>query len=250
MQALVNAVTDGVSRCRADLPAGSGLYTDGSMSKNNRVYDLVVDRLVNARYAFGERLLVKELAAETGASRQPIMSALNRLSTDGFVQIIPQVGCQVINPSIDEIADFFLLFQRLEGILAELAARRRTDEDLDTLRRVQRRIMSQEDVSDRSPRAYAELNRDFHHAIHVIARSPMLEEKQRSHFNMSDFFITHSVGFGAFMSDAAPEHDIIIEAIARQEPERARLEAESHIAAIASNVLAGLAGRTATATAA
>lgn len=210
------------------------------MSKNNRIYDLVVERLVNARYAFGESLLVKELANETGASRQPIMSALNRLSTDGFVRIVPQVGCQVIDPSIDEIADFFLLFQRLEGVLAELAARRRTEADIDALRRVQRQIMSHEEASGRSPRAYAELNRDFHHTIHVIARSPMLEEKQRSHFNMSDFFINHSVGFGEFMSDAAREHDKIIEAIAKQEPERARLEAESHIAAIASNVVSGL----------
>jgi len=48
------------------------------------------------------------------------------------------------------------------------------------------------------------------------------------------------------MSNAAREHDTIIEAIAKQEPERARLEAESHIAAIASNVLSGL-GRAAAA---
>jgi len=211
------------------------------LSKNNRIYDLVIERLVTARYRFGERLLVKELAAETGASRQPIMAALNRLTADGFVKIIPQVGCQVINPSRDEIADFFLLFQRLEGVLAELAAKRRTEEELRVLNLAQRRIMTHEEGQDRSPRTYAELNRDFHHAMHLMAHSPMLEEKQRSHFNMSDFFITHSVGFSSFMSDAARDHDKIIDAIAKQQTERARLEAESHIAAIASNVLSGLA---------
>ncbi|MEQ8936893.1 MAG: GntR family transcriptional regulator, partial [Amphiplicatus sp.] len=68
------------------------------MSKSSEIYDLVVERLVNAGYAFGDRLLVKELSAETGASRQPIMSALNRLSAEGFVRIVPQVGCEVINP--------------------------------------------------------------------------------------------------------------------------------------------------------
>lgn len=212
-----------------------------ALSKNNRVYDLIVDRLVNARYAFGERLLVKELALETGASRQPIMSALNRLSADGFVRIIPQVGCQVIDPTAAEIADFFLLFQRLEGVLAELAAQRRTEDELRTLQRAQQRIIAHEQAAERSALTYAELNRDFHHAMHLMAHSPMLAEKQRSHFNMSDFFITHSAGFGSFMSDAAREHDKIIDAIVRQEPERARLEAESHIAAIASNVQAGLA---------
>jgi len=210
------------------------------LSKNNKIYDLIIDRLVNAGYAFGDRLLVKELAAETGASRQPIMAALNRLSADGFVKIIPQVGCQVINPSRDEISDFFLLFQRLEGVLVELAAKRRTEEQLRALKSAQRRIMAVEEAEERQPALYAELNRDFHHAMHLMAHSPMLAEKQRSHFNMSDFFITHSAGFSSFMSDAAREHDKIIDAIAKQQPERARLEAESHIAAVASAVISGL----------
>ncbi len=219
---------------------GASKLRTTALSKNNKIYDLIIDRLVNAGYAFGDRLLVKEIAAETGASRQPIMSALNRLSADGFVRIIPQVGCQVINPSRDEIADFFLLFQRLEGVLVELAAKRRTEEQIRALKASQRRIMALESEKDPSPSTYAELNRDFHHTMHLMAHSPMLAEKQRSHFNMSDFFITHSAGFGSFMSDAAREHDKIIDAIVKQQPERARLEAETHIAAVASNVLAGM----------
>ena len=50
------------------------------MSKRNEIYDFIIQRLVKAHYGFGDRLLVKELSQETGASRQPIMSALNRLS--------------------------------------------------------------------------------------------------------------------------------------------------------------------------
>lgn len=42
------------------------------------------------------------------------------------------------------------------------------------------------------------------------------------------------------MTNAVREHDQIIDAIANRQPERARLEAESHIAAVASAVLAGL----------
>ena len=216
------------------LHAGRG----NALSKNNKVYDLVIDRLVSAHYAFGDRLLVKELSAETGASRQPIMSALNRLSADGFVRIIPQVGCQVINPSRDEIADFFLMFQRMEGVLVELAAIRRTDGQLAELSRIQQRLIATEQMGDAA--THAALNRDFHHQMHEMARSPLLDEKQRANFNMSDFFITHSAGFAAFMSDAVQEHEQIIDAIARQQPERARLVAEAHIAAVASAVLSGM----------
>ena len=46
------------------------------MSKSNEVYDLVIERLIHADFTFGDRLLVRELAEETGASRQPCTSSL------------------------------------------------------------------------------------------------------------------------------------------------------------------------------
>ncbi len=210
------------------------------MSKSNEVYDFIVDRLVNAHYRFGDRMLVKELSTETGASRQPIMSALNRLSVEGFVSIVPQVGCEVISPSQDEIADFFHLFQLIEGLLAELAANRRTERDIERLQTAQRRINVLLESENPSVREYVRLNRDFHCALHLMSHSPLLERKQRNNFNMADFFISHSVGFGAIMTEAVREHDRIIEAVVKQDPNRARLEAESHFASIAGSVLSSL----------
>lgn len=209
------------------------------MSKRNDIYDLIVARLVKAEYGFGERLLVKELSSETGVSRQPIMSALNRLSVDGFVRIVPQVGCEVIDPGPQEISDFFLMFQRMEGLLAELAAQRRTPEQLRALKAVQIQLSMLGTGADEID-GYVQLNRDFHHAIHVMAGSPLLDQKQRNNFNMCDFFITHSSGFEPFQKDAIAEHGQVIDAIERQQAERARLVAETHIAAVATAVLAGL----------
>lgn len=210
------------------------------MSKSNEVYNFIVDRLVNAHYGFGDRLLVKELSAETGASRQPIMSALNRLSVEGFVTIIPQVGCEVISPSRDEIADFFQLFQLIEGLLADLAAKRRTEEDIQRLEAAQRQIQGLSETKKPSVKEFVRINREFHRALHLMAHSPLLDRKQRNNFNMADFFITNSVGFKALISDAAREHDRIIDAVVQQDSNRARLEAESHFASIASAVIASL----------
>lgn len=213
------------------------------MSKNTEIYELVIDRLVSAQYGFGERLLVKELAAETGASRQPIMSAINRLSAEGFVRIIPQVGCEVISPGPEEIADFFLLFQRIEGLLAELAARRRIESDLLELSIAQQRLIAHIASSAPSPPIYLQLNQAFHRTVYEIARSPLLGRKQRNNFNMSDFFITHSVGFGALMPNAPGEHDQIIDAIRARDGDGARQEAEAHIGAVAEAVLSSLSAR-------
>jgi DNA-binding GntR family transcriptional regulator len=208
------------------------------LSKSSQVYELVTKRLVSAEYAFGERIFVKELGAETGASRQPIMSALNRLGADGFVCIIPQVGCEVINPSRDEIADFFLMFQRMEGLLAELAAQRRSQEQVDKLMSIQTQLISI--GTPEHGRDYGEANRVFHHHIHLMAASPLLAQRQRNNFNMSDFFINHTAGFPEFMSESIAEHEPIIHAISKQQPERARLFAEAHIEAVADTVLSHL----------
>lgn len=199
-----------------------------------------MERLVTASYDFGERLFVKHLTEETGASRQPIMSALNRLSTEGFVNIVPQVGCEVIHPSKQEIADFFLLFEKLEGLLVRLAAARRTEDQLLELNIVQQRILAVSRSSTASPTKYAQLNRTFHNTMHQMAQSPLLTRKQRNNFNMCDFFITHSVGFKSFMTDAAEEHNKIIAAITAQDADLAASLAEKHLSEIAKSVLAGL----------
>jgi DNA-binding GntR family transcriptional regulator len=210
-----------------------------SPSKQSEIYDLLVQRLVSARYAFGERVLVRELATEFGVSRQPIMTALNWLAADGFVRIIPQVGCQVISPDRNAIADFYLMFQRMEGLLAELAAARRTDQQLAELREQQRRIVSMAADQEALREHYAELNRNFHQTIAAMADSALVEEKQSANFNMSDFFINHAIGFDTLGAGVAQEHEPIIDAIARREPSGARRAAEEHIASVAAAILAG-----------
>ena len=210
-----------------------------SPSKQNEIYDVLVQRLVAARYSFGERILVRELGTEFGVSRQPVMTALNWLAADGFVRIIPQVGCQVINPDRNAIADFYLMFQRMEGLLAELAAARRTEQQLEGLREQQRRIASIADDRETLREHYAELNRNFHRMVAAMAHSALVEEKQSSNFNMSDFFINHAVGFDTLGAGVLQEHEAIIDAIARREPSGARRAAEDHIASVAARILAG-----------
>ena len=210
------------------------------MSKKEEIYDRLIDRLVHAHYAFGERLLVKEIAADTGISRQPIMAALARLAAEGFVRIIPQVGCQVVAPDHDAIADFFLMFQRMEGLLAELAADRHDDRQLRGLVSVHRQIQALDLAPAGARQDYIELNRQFHRTIHAMANSPLLAIKQRSNFAMSDFFISQSTDFETFVPDAIGEHAAIIAAIEARDAERTRALAETHIDSVAKAVLAGL----------
>ena len=48
-------------------------------SKKETVHDTLLERIVNGDYRMGEKILIKRLIEETGASRQPVMSALSDL---------------------------------------------------------------------------------------------------------------------------------------------------------------------------
>ncbi len=72
-----------------------------SGSKTDQIYDALRTRLMQGHYQFGEVLSTYELAQEFGVSRRPVMDAAMRLASEGFISIIPQVGCRVIIPDED-----------------------------------------------------------------------------------------------------------------------------------------------------
>ena len=205
------------------------------------MYDALLERFVNGDYRFGQALLVKDIAAETGASKHPIMSALKELRAQGFVLITAQVGCQVVSPGPDAIADFFVMFSRMEGVMAEFAARRRLPEEIDRLERINAQVARLPRRDAASGERYRVLNRDFHGTIHQMGRSPALHERLRTGWAMSDFLISQSNEFNRRLNQAAAEHDEIIRAIADGAAARARAAMEGHILGFRLRVIENLA---------
>lgn len=201
-----------------------------------RTYEQIKERLLNGRYASGERLAVDRFAAEFGVSKQPVMEALHRLSGDGLVAIRPQVGCQVAAYTPNETADFFTLFSGIEAAIAEVAAARRTDAQLARLAAVSHQIRSLTDDSDPQTRAhtYRVRNREFHAVIHDMAHSRIMAETSRRMWDLCDFLITTtglSRPLHAAIEDRHADHERLRDALARGDAAAARREMGEHILA-------------------
>ncbi len=208
------------------------------MRKKDQVREEILARLLDGTYKFGDPISVKAFSEETGISRQPIMTALSTLGAEGFVTVVAQVGCEVASPTADEINDFYLMFERLEGLMAELAAKRRTEEQVRKLKSINMQISTIDNKDSDATETYRLLNREFHALIHEMANSPLLVERQGNIFTMSDFFIVQTVGFIPHLRNAAEEHQEMIEAIAAKDPAAARLAAERHIREVSHHVMA------------
>jgi hypothetical protein len=99
-------------------PSSSGVRP-AAVSSGRRlapvIYELLKQRLLDGAYRAGERLPVEALKAEFDVSKQPVMDALRRLSSDGLVEIIPQVGCRVAVYDSAYVSDFFAIFGGMEA---------------------------------------------------------------------------------------------------------------------------------------
>ncbi|PRY05952.1 GntR family transcriptional regulator [Paraburkholderia sp. BL25I1N1] len=205
------------------------------------VYQELLRRFVSGQYSFGERISVKDLSAETGVSRQPVMTAMLKLSLAGFVKIRPQVGCEVITPTSSEITDFFLMFGRMESLMAELAATRKTPEHINRLHLTNRQIAMLQESPAASGEAFRVLNRDFHSTIHSAAAAPGVHRFIVQQWEMADFFLAQADAFADHLEGAVAEHLEMIDAIDSGSGQRASQLTQEHIANFCTLVLNRLA---------
>lgn len=198
------------------------------------LYDVIKTRLMEGKYAAGEKIVVEAIRQEFGVSKQPVMDALRRLSSDKLVHIIPQVGCEVVSYSPQEVEDFYTLFGGFEGTIAAVAATRRTDAQLLELDLISSRVDGLIASADPVIRAhgYRVHNREFHAGVHAMAHSRIMAETSQRMWDLSDFLI-NTAGITNPLSSALPErqhdHREITEAIRNRDGQSARAAMERHI---------------------
>lgn len=204
------------------------------------LYDELKTQLLEGRYAAGARLSVEDIRMQFEVSKQPVMEAMRRLASDGLVRITPQVGCEVARYEPLEVADFFRLFGSFEAAIAEVAAERRSAEQLQALDDVSRRVLALAEVADPLQRihSYRLLNREFHGVIHEMAQSTIMVEASKRMWDLSDFLI-NTTGLAQSMETGLDlrqdDHDAIRDALAAGDGAAARREMERHIAATLQN---------------
>jgi len=86
----------------------------------------------------GTHLVESELAAQLGVSRQPVREALQRLQTEGWVDLRPALGAFVHVPTDAEADQLLAVRTLLEAESARLAATSATPEHVNQLWDVQR----------------------------------------------------------------------------------------------------------------
>lgn len=194
--------------------------------------------IVSGRYAEGEKLPIDAVSTEHfGISRSSYREATRILSGKGMVSSRPKAGTVVnsrekwnlldpdvlawhfeATPSAKVINDLFELRMIVEPAAAALAARRRSDADLDRLRAAMD-VMRREGLSTAAGQA---ADRDFHETVLGAAGNSMLSALASSVGAAVRWTTIFKFRAHAVPPDRIPDHQRILNAMELQDVEAAK----------------------------
>ena len=195
----------------------------------DQVAALFQDEIASGRWPVGERIPVEaELATAFGVGRNTVREALQSLVHSGLLSREQGRGTFVISrselsgPLSRQLAGgsrhhYLELRLALDSTAASLAAQRRTDADVEQLRRLRDQREASWPTDDPDARASADLA--LHRAIVAATHNPLYVHLYSS---MTDVFASHMRDEESGDDDAAHRlHHDLVEAIAQGDPGRA-----------------------------
>jgi DNA-binding GntR family transcriptional regulator len=217
---------------------------DGQRALVDKLAATLQARMLSGQLVSGTRLRQAALAEEFGVSRTPIREALRKLQAEGLVELRPRRGALVRAPSPREVRDAYEVRAELEGLAAELAARRIPQQQLDALHDAQaefrgalERMIELRAAPDSGPdqgvetERWVHANDAFHQAVQTAAGNDvLLRTLQHLHRgfprDLTRTVLSESV---TLLADNVHEHEAILEAIERRDAAEARALMVEHV---------------------
>jgi DNA-binding GntR family transcriptional regulator len=195
--------------------------------KADLVYEYLREQIINGTYAPGRRMRLAELAAETQLSQMPIREALLRLEREGLLESEPHKGMRVVRLSLEEARDLFEIRCELEGLSAYRAAKSGDPDLVDDLVAINAGFAEAFERKDFT--AMGSANWMLHRRMLQAAGSVPLTRVLEDHWAATWRYRSGYRIIPGRAEQTIREHEAIIEAIRRGDPEAARSAARAHI---------------------
>ncbi len=141
-------------------------------TQQDSTYQRIRQWLSVGRFLPGERLKIRQVAAELGVGVMPVRAALQRLAAEGALVNSPHCGVAVPRLSRAEFDDVLQVRLLVEGEAAERGTLRLTEAEQGRLVALSKSMRVAVDAAD--AKSYLDANEDFHRLLYSAAGSPTL----------------------------------------------------------------------------
>jgi DNA-binding GntR family transcriptional regulator len=191
---------------------------------DDHIYGRLKAMIVDGTLLPGERVVPEQLARDMGVSRTPMLSALKRLAQEHLILWRSRRGAFVRRLSKRDLAMVFEVREVLEGLAARRAATLIERPQVKALRDLFRDIDPTDTPANR--RAYLRQDYLFHSGILKIAASAPLSQTTNS---VNILVLAFGAGLIKSISDGLTEHETILDALLRRDPDAAEAAMRAHV---------------------
>jgi DNA-binding GntR family transcriptional regulator len=190
-------------------------------------YEHIRTALVQGKLAPGQRIVAAAVARAAGISRIPVLQALRRLESQGFVRINPHRDVVVSSLSPEEFRERFLLMAALEPLCLREADGKMAPLTLKRLREVQAEIVTARRAGD-TARAVAADGR-LHRMLWEASGLRQVVQVLQNVWDQGEYYrvIMHARR-GGFAAESIAEHEEILRALEAGDTARAAQAVERH----------------------
>jgi DNA-binding GntR family transcriptional regulator len=191
------------------------------------IFNTLKEAIIVGELKPGERLMEVQLAEKMGVSRTPVREAIRKLELEGLVTMIPRKGAQVAGLSPKDIVDVLEVRSVLDGLATSLSSVKMKEEQLKELKQINKQFANY--VEKGNLQGSIKKDVEFHE---VIYRSSGNEKLMQIVSNLREqvqrFRVIYLKDYSN-QKDIESEHEEIIEAIMKRDPEAASYAAKKHI---------------------
>lgn len=195
------------------------------MRNSDIVYNQIKELIITAELKPGQVIVDTELMERFKIGRTPIREALNRLSWEGQIRIIPRQCIMVSELPLEDLESIFQIRYTMSILEGQLVAERRTEQEIEYLSNLIDVIKKEE-----LPEKRVMLDRTFHRAISKITRNRFLETEMNNTLDLSvRLLFLNKSHIGSIDDTVIKEYEDILESIITQNGQRATELLQHHV---------------------
>lgn len=199
-------------------------------SEVEKIFNELQKQIIQGELPPGHRLVEAQLAARFGVSRTPARLAIERLAAVGLVDHQTNRGATVHRLSFDELRELLYIRQINEGLIADMAAAKRTEEDVSELWEILSQMKTA--LEAEGIHTYSSLSSQLHSKIMDIADNRFLTDFVRGIYMITSPYHMAITSLPNRAEQSFNEHYAVVEAIAAKDGNAANQSMVRHIAII------------------
>jgi len=192
------------------------------------IRDALEEEILNGHFDPGAKLDEASLSKKFNVSRTPIREALRQLSASGLIELIPNRGAFLVQPTTNSLIEMFEVMANLEGMCGRLAARRIRTAQRNELNDALEKCRVAEPVEDDAD-AYYNANDIFHSVIHQASHNDFLIETVEQIERRLRPYRRVQLHVPRRKRESLDEHEAIVEAIFAGDADTAEENMKNHI---------------------